>query len=171
MKKFRILIPVVVIIVLLLLTATQVFASGAVVIVEDHPAPGIVNLFGSVTTIYYGVDTCAEKCRFNQTITNTAYKNLYQVPKPYLTGVYTRTKNPTGTYTVCFDVRLIQNPAIYRYDAGQALWVFVTDNIASDGSYLDTICANGTGDGVIGLFGILRERRPNPTPTLIPKPL
>lgn len=169
MKKFRFLIPVFIITIFLLLATTQTFAGGAVTIVEDHPASGVTKFLEGITTIFYGEDTCADKCRFSQTITKPAYRDLDQVPKPYYTGVYTRTKNAEGSYTVCFDVRLVRNPAIYRYDTHQNLWIFVTDNVASDGSYLDTICANGTGDGVIGLFGRLTEKK-EPSYTVTPLP-
>lgn len=166
MKKIRFLIPVVIVL-LFAMAATQVSASEGKIIVEDDPSAGVAKLFGQKTIIYYHEGACAEKCRFNQTITTVAYNRLDQVPKPYITGVYTRIpKNELGTYTVCFDTRLINHPAIWRYVGG--IWVFVKGAVQAD-----QLCANGTGDGVIGLFGYVTEPNsaPTPTPTALPKPL
>lgn len=165
MKKIRLLIPLVIFMMMIALFMTsQASASEPIVIVEDHPSAGLAKMHGQITTIFYGAGTCADKCRFSQTITQGAYKELSQVPKPYYTGVYTRIKNnPAGSYSVCFDTSLLNNPAVYRFVDG--FWIYVTG-----AQQADELCANGSGDGVIGVFGVLHERKspPTPTPTAVP---
>lgn len=140
-----------------MLTTTDTFAGLGKVIVEDHPAAGVAKLWGNGTTIFYGEGTCADKCRFNQTITNPAYKALDQVPLPYVTGVYTKIKSGNGDYTVCFDTHLLNHPAIYQFSNG--FWTLVTS-----APFADQLCASASGNSVIGLFGVVTERT-SPTTT------
>ncbi len=176
MKKPRVLFLCVLGLLLLLgLVATEAYAAGGLVIVENHSEPGVVKLMGGRTTIYFAQDTCAVKCRFNQTLPDGAYNNLHQVRLPYLTGVYTLLPVdksdsmllpgdfPTDGYTVCFGTNLVGQPAVYRYAAGE--WTFLSETVLDE-----QICVDMNGNSVLGFFGIMSERLPAMTPTATSDP-
>jgi hypothetical protein len=148
MKSFKWTVLLVVVALLALGVGPALAAPARIEIIESDPAAGTAYLFGGVTSIHYDAGTCAVKCRFTQTITNSAYGDLDQVPLPYVTGVYTKLspEGATGTYTVCFDTHLYGQAAIYEYVDG--LWTLR----ASVDAWETIICHSDSGNSVLGFF-------------------